>query len=292
VVQNLRGAVSGWPESIREYYRICEEFAPDVVVSDFESFAALFARRHGLPLVCIDNIQAVDRCRHDRALLATRKVEYRLTRELVGMKAPGAFHYVVTTFFFPPLRKRRTTLVPSILRDEILTARSEPGAHLLVYHTASGNEALPEALAACGIPCRVYGLRRDLEHDVVEGNLLYRPFSEQGFVDDLRTSCGVVAGGGFTLLSEAVYLRKPVLSIPIRGQFEQVLNALYLERLGYGRHADAPTAEAIERFLERIPACEEALRAYEQDGNDVALRVIGERLQEASAARRRWFRAR
>jgi len=127
--------------------------------------------------------------------------------------------------------------------------------------------------------------------DAEEGNLLYRPFSEQRFVDDLCTARAVVAGGGFTLLSEAVYLHKPVLSLPLRGQFEQVLNALYLERLGYGMHASEPSTEAIERFLDSIPACEEALSAYEQDGNSVALGVIREQLEAASTRRRgRWFR--
>ena len=30
---------------------------------------------------------------------------------------------------------------------------------------------------------------------------------------------GVITGGGFSLLSEAVYLHKPVLSVPLDGQF-------------------------------------------------------------------------
>ena len=44
----------------------------------------------------------------------------------------------------------------------------------------------------------------------------------------------MVAGGGFSLLSEAVYLGKPVLAVPLRGQFEQMMNARYLDRKGYG----------------------------------------------------------
>ena len=63
----------------------------------------------------------------------------------------------------------------------------------------------------------------------------------------------MIAGGGFSLLSECVYLHKPALSIPVAGQFEQTLNARYLERLGYGEYAEAPTPEAIGAFLERLP---------------------------------------
>jgi uncharacterized protein (TIGR00661 family) len=173
--------------------------------------------------------------------------------------------------------------VPSILRPEILDAAGEPGEHLLVYQTQVGAEKLPRVLAACGVPCRVYGLRRDLTEDVVEGNLTYRPFSERTFVDDLRTARGVVAGGGFSLLSEAVFLRRPVLSIPVGGQVEQLLNALYLDRLGYGMHAEEPTDDALAAFLERIPDCERALASYSQDGNTVALATVREHVAAAGA---------
>ncbi len=289
-LQNLGGAVTGWPKNVRQYFELAESFQPDVVVSDFESFSYLFARNHFLPVISVDNMQVIHRCRHDPALLAGHERDFELARQIVKFKLPGAFHYLVTTFFRPELRKERTTLVPPILRPEIVAARPEPGEHLLVYQTATGNDALPAALKAAGIPCRIYGVRRDLAEDVRDENLLYRPFSEAGFIEDLRTSRAVLAGGGFTLISEAVYLRKPVLSIPIVGQFEQVLNALYLERLGYGRYAPAPTAEAIRAFLEAVPSCERALASYEQDGNRVTLDALEAQLAAAAERKGRWFR--
>ena len=39
----------------------------------------------------------------------------------------------------------------------------------------------------------------------------------------------VITSAGFTLLGEAVYLHKPVLAIPVEGQFEQILNAHYVD---------------------------------------------------------------
>lgn len=62
----------------------------------------------------------------------------------------------------------------------------------------------------------------------------FAPFSGEGFLDDLRTARAVIAGGGFSLMSEAVSLEEPMLSIPIEDQFEQDLNARYLEQLRYG----------------------------------------------------------
>ena len=74
------------------------------------------------------------------------------------MKLPGAYHYLVTSFFFPPVRKQRTTLVPPILRPEILAAKREPGAHVLVYQTAAANTALVPALQSLPYDFRVYGM--------------------------------------------------------------------------------------------------------------------------------------
>ena len=217
VVRNLQGAVSGWPQNVREYFRIAEAFAPDAVVSDFESFAWLFGRRHGLPVISVDNIQILDRCRHDDGITAGQQADFEIARALVRWKLPGCAHYLITTFFEPPVRRRRTTLVPSLLRPEILAAVAEPGDHLLVYQTAEGNEDLPEALASTGLECRVYGFRRDLDADVRDGRIVYRPFAEEAFIDDLRTAHGVVSGGGYTLLSECVHLGVPALSVPLRG---------------------------------------------------------------------------
>ena len=288
VLQNVSGAVKGLPQNIRQYFDLVGDFKPDVVVSDFESFSYLFAKTHRLPVISVDNMQVINRGQHEPELLAGYEDNFETSRAIVKAKLPGAFHYLVTTFFYPPLRKRRTTLAPSILRPEILEAKSEPGEHLLVYQTATTNTALPDLLKAAGIPCRVYGLRRDLTEDLVDGNLTYRPFSEKGFIDDLRTSRGVVAGGGYTLMSEAVYLRKPVLSVPTVGQFEQIINALYLQQLGYGMHVKELSVDALKAFLARLPRCEEALRGYTQDGNTKMLAALREQLGLAYEHRGHW----
>jgi UDP:flavonoid glycosyltransferase YjiC (YdhE family) len=132
-------------------------------------------------------------------------------------------------------------------------------------------------------------MRRDITEDVHDGNLVYRPFSEKGFIDDLRTARAVIAGGGYTLMSEAVYLRKPVLSLPVQGQFEQVLNALYLEKLGYGMYAPELTLERLRDFLQRVPRCQEALQGYVQDGNKLMIEALREQLARAAEYKGRWW---
>lgn len=285
VLENLKGAVEGWPLNVRAYLELAEAYKPELVISDFETFSYLFAKRHRLPVLSIDNIQIINRCAHDADLIAGHEDSFELTRSLVKSKLPGCSHYLITSFFNPPVRKERTTLVPPILRPEVIAARPEKGEHLLVYQTATTNQGLAEMLAASGLPCRVYGMRRDLREDVVEGSLIYRPFSDQGFIDDLRTARAVITGGGFTLMSEAVFLRKPVLSIPVAGQFEQVLNALYLAKLRYGLYARELTPSVLAEFLARLDEYSAALEGYAQDGNTVMMSALREQLRVAAEGR-------
>src|SRR5207302_2176036 len=144
-----------------------------------------------------------------------------------------------------------------------------------VYQTSEGHETLVKTLAKTGLECRIYGMRRGIAEDLVEGNLRYRPFSEAGFIDDLATARAVIAGGGFTLMGEAVFLHKPMLAVPLARQFEQVLNARYLEHAGFGRMADTlDDPKAVHDFVAALPACEEKLASYTQDGNADIMRAL------------------
>ena len=268
LLENLKGALTGgWPQNIKTYFEIADSFRPDVVISDFESWSYLYGVNHALPVISVDNMQIVNRCRHDKDVIAGHEASFQLAKGIIKAKVPGAYHYLITTFFRPPIRKTRTSLHPPILRPEILAARREPGKHLLVYQTYTSNQQLPELLRRTGIECRLYGVRRDLREDEREENLLYRPFSEAGFIEDLRTCRGVVASGGFTLMGEAVYLHKPMLAEPVAKQFEQILNCRYLEKEGYGLYAEPITEEKLNDFLGGLPTFEKNLSRYSQDGN-------------------------
>jgi uncharacterized protein (TIGR00661 family) len=269
VLANLRhGVLGGVPRNVAAYFQLVEAFRPEVVVTDFETWSAIFARRHRLPCISVDNIQVVNRCKHPKEILRGARQSFYVANGLVKAKVGPCYHYLVSTFFYPQVSKPRTTLHPPAFRPEILAARPEPGGHLVVYQTSTSNEALPETLSRSGVECRIYGLRRELTEEQREGNLRYRPFSEATFVEDLRTARGVVSGGSFTLMSEAVFLHKPMLSVPVQRQFEQILNARWLERLGYGMEADQISAENLGAFLERLPDLSRSIAAYRQDGNE------------------------
>lgn len=281
--QNVKGALAGLPANAARFFEVEAEFRPDVVISDFETWSWFFAKLFRIPVVCIDNIQIIQRCSHDPELIAGYEEDFKLTKSIVKSRTAGADQYLITTFFYPEVRKNRTTLVPPILRQSILDATPTVGDHLLVYQTSDTFADLPEMLHEVGVPARVYGLRRDLAGEVTEGNITYCPFSDDGFVADLASCRGVIASSGFTLIGEAVHLGKPFLATPVRKQFEQMLNARYLERLGYGTYDLDLDVASIRAFLAHADDYREALASYERHDNGVLFEELDAFLDRVAA---------
>lgn len=250
--------------NIAVYKQLRAEFEPQMVFSDFESWAYVYGRHHRLPVVSIDNQQVIDRCRHPRDVTDGNCKGFVATRVGVNVKAPRCFHYLATTFFFPPVIRPHTTLIPPILRPEILAAHREAPSstadrHVLVYQTASTNADLVPTLAKLPFEFRVYGMGRAGRE---AANVELKPFSQQGFVDDLRTARAVLAGGGFSLMCEAVHLHVPMLCVPLEGQWEQQLNARWLAKLGYGAFTPKLTESAIRDFLGRVDEYARSVATY------------------------------
>lgn len=264
------------PDNLRlNFQRYRELLAPerhfDLVISDFESFSYFFAKTQGLPVISIDNMQVISRTKLDVAIPREERGNFELARGIVRAKLPRSRHYLVTTFFHPPVAKPDTTLVPPIIRPEILAQRPTRGQHVLVYQSSTNQRDLVALLQQ--LPqqeFRVYGFNRDEEH----GNVRLRPFSEQGFIEDLASARAVVTNGGFSLISEAVYLHKPVCAVPIPAQFEQWLNAAEIEQRGYGRRFSSITADNLKAFLYDLTPFEQALSQYQQEGNEELFRRL------------------
>ncbi len=72
----------------------------------------------------------------------------------------------------------------------------------------------------------------EIKENSTEANLHFAPISEDAFLKDLARCAGVVTAAGFTTTSEALYLKKPLLVIPLKNQIEQELNAFILKKMG------------------------------------------------------------
>ncbi|QHL87304.1 UDP-glucuronosyltransferase [Nibribacter ruber] len=273
------------PESLKmnfnRYRGLMESFQPEVVISDFESFTFLFAKHHRLPIISIDNMQVMNRCQLAIPIPKEERGSYQVAKNIVKAKVPRAAHYLVSSFFEAPVHKENTTVVPPIIREEILKAKPSQGSHVLVYQSSANQKNLLEALQQ--LPQEtfyVYGFNKEEQH----GNVQLKAFSEDGFIQDLASAKAVVANGGFSLLSEAVYLQKPICSVPIPKQFEQYLNAAYVQQLGYGRYFPAFTADGLKAFLYDVPLFQEQLRKYQQDGNTLLFQALDQQLAQVTSS--------
>jgi uncharacterized protein (TIGR00661 family) len=278
------GLVSGGVTNLGRMFRTLARERYDLVISDFETFSHLVGCLSGIPVITLDNIQALSRFRRTDASSTT--VEHRVADAFVRLTAPFAWRYLVTTFFRAPLGDPRAIRVPPVLRPDILDAEPEPGSHLLVYQTAHGHRELLAGLAGSGLECRCYGAIGHLERPIRHGRLVHKPFDEHTFIDDLRTASAVITNGGFTLISEALHLGKPVLSIPLRHQAEQGFNAYHLARLGYGMAAHRLTPAVLRRFLAQRPRFEAALGDYPRHDNSAVFRHLDRLVAEVPVSAR------
>ena len=270
VRQNLRLARHELPETVRHWIDEVDDWQPDVVISDFEPLTGIYARLTRTPLIAVGNINMLDRCRHDREIIGSEREDYLLARTVAHSMVPGAVEYIVTTFFRPPVARGGTTLVPPIVRPEIVDAQPERGDHLVVY--SSGDDALIEALRAAGIPLpRLWDARR-----ARRGRHRRQPRVPSPLQRGLHRGASHRSGsrrGRRVLAAQRGRLPGQAGALdPLRGQFEQLMNARYLERLGYGLCAtdpDAETSASSSRASRR--SSRSALAGYGQSGNSVAL---------------------
>lgn len=274
---NLKNAPKLIFKNFREYLTIKKDFKVDLVISDFETFINLFAKRFKLPLISIDNMQIIDRCILDINVPTNEKKNYLISKSIVKLKVPNANHYFITSFFDAGIRKKNTTIVPPIVRDLIIKAKVKKEKHILMYQTSSKQSdvakilhQLPEQLFY------VYGLNKDL----IDKNVVFKLFSEDGFVSDLASAKAVIANGGFSFISEAVYLQKPIFSFPLKNQFEQFVNAAYIDKMGFGLHVDDMNENDLKTFLNNLPTYSNNLKKYSQTGNKVLAELLNNKIDE------------
>lgn len=255
-----------------------EGFRPDLLITDFESYSVRAAQRMGLPLMCFNHQQVLTHTHYEvPSRYAWDAWVARLVINTVMPKDPQ--HVLLSSFFYPPLRDAEgSTLVPPILRRAVRDVEPSQGDHVLVYHNdPTGLVGLLETMQAVREHRFVaynFNLPPSAQADMK--NVEFKEPNVDGFLADLASAKAVVSTAGFTLISEALYLGKPLLVMPNGGIFEQTLNALYLERenLGEAFMHRVPGAEEMRRFLDRAREHRGRRPECMRVGNDAAVDCI------------------
>ena len=146
--------------------------------------------------------------------------------------------------------------------------------HVLVYQSNSTHRGLLDFLkTATRRTCYIFGYQ---DREGREQNLVFRPKSEDAFLELLEGASYVICGGGHTLMTEALFLGKPVLSLPLGAFLEQRFNALYIEQLGYGMRADmfGLRPELLAEFETRLDEFARNVRTGNFCGNALVFDLV------------------
>ena len=259
-------------------YKKARQLRPDVIVTDFEIYATMVAKLRGIPLISLDNIH----------MITQTKIDYPKSHLGEMLKAKGVIKtyvikpkvHILTSFFYPRIKPRKNAVIyPPIIREDILKLEPKEGKHVIVYQTSKESVKLVRKLKALkDEQFIVYGFNKNK----IDGNLTYKEFNEDEFYDDLASSKAVICNGGFTFISEAIHLRKPIYSVPAIGNFEQTLNGFYVQKLGYGEYHEKLNAKKVDNFLKRLPRYQKRLEKVKKTNNDGVVRELIYRIERYS----------
>ena len=259
-------------------YKKARQLHPDIIITDFEIYATMVSKIRNIPLISLDNIH----------MITQTKIDYPKDHFVEMLKAKGVIKtyvvkpkiHILTSFFYPKIKPgKHAVIYPPIIREDIMKLEPSNGDHLVVYQTSKESRKLVGKLKALkDEKFIVYGFNKNEE----DGNLTYKKFNEDEFYEDLASSKAVICNGGFTFISEAIYLKKPIYSVPALGNFEQTLNGFYVQKLGYGEYHEVMSAQRVANFLKKLPEYQKKLDKVKNRNNDGIVHELIYRIEKYS----------
>ena len=207
----------------------------DLVISDFEpvsSWACYFA---GKPCISVS---------HQAAVLNKNSPKSRnfdpIGKAILRSYAPSTSQY---GFHF---KSYDTNIFTPVIRTEVRIKEPLNLGHYTVYLPAYNDVRIIKILSLIkDVEWQVFSKHN--KQSVREGNVWIRPINNDEFIDSMSKATGVFCGAGFETPAEAMFLKKKLMVIPMKGQYEQQCNAAALEEMG------VPVIKSLKRkHLQKI----------------------------------------
>jgi uncharacterized protein (TIGR00661 family) len=198
----------------------CSEY--DLVISDFEPISAYSAKKHKVKSIGISNQVSITKSSFLESLF---------------------IKYFAPCDYYIPLDY--TNGYQPIISEKFLNGKVSDEDFYLVYLAAYSLEHIKNELKYSDRKFKVYS--SDVTKDYVYNNIEFKKSNKDSFQSDLLRCSGVITASGFSTTSEALVLGKRLWSIPIKGQFEQIDNAIKLNKLGV--YTDDLNSENLENWL-------------------------------------------
>lgn len=192
----------------------------DAVINDFEPISAWAARRKKVPCIALS---------HQSALISPYSPRPG-KKDLFGQAvlnhyAPADRHY---GFHFD---RFDSSMFTPVIRTDLRRTKSTQEGHYLVYLPSYEDQKIFSILSQ--LPeARWEVFSKHCRHSFEEGNVRIRPVHDRKFGECLASCTGLLCGAGFESPSEALFLGKKLMVIPMKNQYEQHCNASALEQLG------------------------------------------------------------
>ena len=192
----------------------------DLVISDFEPVSAWACYLHNKPCVGLSHQNAV-----------TSKRAPQPTKKDVLGKAVLKYYAPVSTkygFHFLPYDKHIYT---PLIRKELRNLSVTNNGHYTVYLPAYSDKRILGLLSLFpDVRWEVFSKHctEAYHHEQIS----VRPVNGETFLHSMVSAEGVLCGCGFQTPSEALFLKKKLMVVPMKGQYEQQCNAVALEHMG------------------------------------------------------------
>ncbi|MFB5946256.1 glycosyltransferase family protein [Albibacterium profundi] len=221
------GGVDLWKTFIHSKFRLfikevnaCPVQDYDLVINDFEpvsSWACNLKEKF-----CIGLSHQAAAVHHSAP--KTEEVD-RLGKFILKHYAP---HDEAYGFHFKPYADNIFT---PIIRQQVREQERSNNGHYTVYLPSYDDEALLGYLSRFpDVEWEVFSKHN--KRKFREKNIFFQPIDNTLFIESMAKSEGVLCGAGFETPAEALFLKKKLLVIPMKNQYEQHLNAAALRDIG------------------------------------------------------------
>lgn len=191
----------------------------DLVLSDFEPVSAWSALVNNVPCIELSHQAGVI---HQRAPKPDKNMAFGryVLHHYVPTKTKYGFHF----------EAYEDKVFTPVIRREIRQATPADNGHYTVYLPGYHDDVLIHFLRQFPVKWEVFSKFATYAYRV--DDVFIKPISQDHFQNSLISCTGVLAGAGFELPAEAMFLGKKVLVIPMKGHYEQACNALGAQKVG------------------------------------------------------------
>lgn len=190
----------------------------DLIITDFEPITAWAGKFHNKTTIGISNQYSFLSKKTPRPDKKSFLGEFIL-KWMAPVDIPIGLHFEeYDNFIHTP-----------ILRDNIYNLNTRNEGHYTVYLSNWSTTNIVSHLKPIGYKFEVF---TDIKRPIKYGNVHLKPIEKTLFDESLKSCHGVITSGGFQTCSEALYLNKELIVIPIKNQYEQICNSESLKNLG------------------------------------------------------------